>query len=131
MRLCRFPSLLILLAASSLAFSERAAESQSVPDRVMTDSAGREVSRVRALPDGTTETSRVTWAGQRKRSVLSERTDASGRIVHRTLERFDDKGRRSELRAVDVDIQGHERGSRKVFTYDQKGSPIEQTFPIE
>ena len=124
--------LFILSVAMGLPASSNArAEDQLSRDRVTTDRAGREVTRVRTLSDGRTETTHVTWEGERRQAVSSETTDANGRVVQRSLKRFDAKGRPSELRLVDVDDQGHERGWRKIYTYGPKGSPRERTFTIE
>lgn len=131
MKLSPLAPLLVFLASGSLARANPPAEPTSGQDRVTTDAAGRETSRVRTLPDGSTETVQMTWAGPLKRAVVSETRNASGQILHRRTERFDDKGRLSELRSVDVDAKGRERGSRKTYAYDAKGSPMEQAFPIE
>jgi len=100
-------------------------------DRVVTDSGGREVRRIRILADGRTETSQVTWTGARMKAVSSETKEAGGRVVRRSWKRFDERGRVSEVGAVEVDEHGHERGSRKIYTYSARGSRREQTLAIE
>jgi YD repeat-containing protein len=128
MRVSTLAAVVAVLVASASVGATPPAED---PDRVITDASGREVSRIRTMPDGTTEISRVAWAGQTKHAVSTEVRDATGRIVHRKLERLDVQGRLTELRDVDVDARGHERGAQTRYTYDAKGTRREQTLPIE
>jgi hypothetical protein len=108
-----------------------AALAQSRPDRVLRDAAGREVERITEQPDGTAATSRTEWSDQVRRTVLTETRQRDGRLIKRRLERFDDKGRLSAVRAVDVDAQGHERGSDTIYSYDARGVRTERRVVIE
>jgi len=107
-----------------------AATAESRPDRVLRDAAGREVERITEHPDGTAVISRTEWSERVRRTVLTE-TRQRGRLIKRRLERFDDKGRLSAVRAVDVDAQGHERGSETTYSYDARGTRTERRVVIE
>lgn len=123
--------ILITLFGGAIVAPARAAQAPPSADRVLVDASGREVLRTRTWPDGSTETSRLTWTGPVKRASVTERRDATGRLVHREQERFDDHGRLAERVAIDVDAAGHEQGWRKVYSYDPAGQAKERTAVIK
>src|SRR4051812_20670969 len=123
----------VVAAVVSLAFvpAARTAVPSSATDQVVQDRSGRELLRRKTLPDGGTEISRVTWSGAIRRAVVTERADATGHVVHRERERFDDRGRLAERVAVDVDVAGHEQGWRKAYHYDEAGVATERTVALK
>ena len=99
---------------------------------VARDASGRVLSRTELLSDGKRRvTHNEYWPqSQTLRRSLAEDSDPSGRVVGKTTQEFDERGRPLDRRTVTIDTAGREHGTRTHYTYDPQGHSRETTAPV-
>ena len=87
------------------------------PDKVATDATGREISRIHANADGSSQRTLTKYGEDRAKTVVREGLNADDLVTERVVEQFDSLGRLAQRKQVTVDVDGRERGQLRSYTY--------------